>query len=1289
LSIGKAPQVIDLEEIASSPTGSTFSTQPFESFPRRESPTSPVEVDGTITTSVLFGSTNSGLEYIPDTRNSQPENETKVKDLEMKLRRSRDQTLLYAKKNCAMARESQEITAKAIKRAMQIQNKVQAVLTQNYDLHENPVPRLFIVLPVLMDPSAKASSTPSDQRKFRVHFLCECGQHTRPLPSTGMNHIHFVEDEGYEIEHPIEFFEKYGAFIRGLSHLISKGVHCGTISIPPLLPSQQKQRNDTDSSLRTSDVEQEILQNQILDTRLAETIDYLDSLETLNSPDNESSDDDAMEFFNGTNIKQLQAYVKIPSGEEQSPGGLYRIITSRGFVKWICEDHYRSSIHIQNEIQFRQEVASLKGHYDLRTGRARIQLGSAQDANQFYRFMSKAHNLHELDIALRWPFTESDFQRLVQTIQDSRIRALALDGGKLEYNPAVKLRPSKKYDPLLRIIYGCKIGSLKVSNIPSMLLRTSTKPPQSLTHPYTVKVLHLENVGVVDFSASDKQGMAHSVIGASLMMNNNNTRTAPLAFLRNLVTYLQALTEISVPGMGIRDEGVALITGQVHLEKSLRKFNLYNNAISPEGGRHLANFISREKAIVHLDLGMNPIGDEVLVLVIDALGPRLSVLNLEGTGFRDNAANALDRMIETYNSPSKIEPQLEYLNLAGNGWTTSSIQALGRIIMRMRLEIPPPSSPSITASGPQQHDKPTPLEMGAAESFMVINSLIRTAQLGLPTDKPWHQQPDCLSSYAALTASKESYGFASLKAQDSIAVNSRLKVLRISDGVLTEGAAQYIISLLDVNVLTKMDLRRCVKLIKPREILTILTRIYPNSSYDQEEAFRRAQQGLPQAPTPYGVIGSPQNCLRFLHLNSTGVDDHVARLLAQELGSGYCSLERLDIGSNHLTYQGINLLLDGLCNNTSLQHLNLGQNFMRNNTVYASTALTKATGEALRRFMTTNKTLQILYFVCADLDVVAQGLTANKTIRSLVFDRLEGSLNDVEAFARALAVNQTLMRLKVYDNRHSPFLEAFYGQPQQPQQQQQQQAARYADPFKDFKQEAIKTIERGISFNHSLIEIQWPEMFDRLQPCTERLEAMLARNMSLLKNGAPAGNGYDVASPQEGNGGGTKGRGMFRGNRISRGLSVLSTTSSYSNGTDHSSSSSSLSPPTSPKDTRNQGGSVIPSFSGPMDGYSYSIHSNSSITSIDAAVNGGGGSVSSRRNTHGSETSSRWDERKLSLLELSPSTLKMLRNTLSRDQQQPPQPQPQPRQQLVQQNQSHPPKATEPHILHRLHGFKG
>jgi len=76
--------------------------------------------------------------------------------------------------------EMKELQLQALDRLAQLQNGVQALLTQTYELHEYPIPRLFIVLP-----DDRSSWNPLDffSNKFRLYFLCECGEHTKATKS--------------------------------------------------------------------------------------------------------------------------------------------------------------------------------------------------------------------------------------------------------------------------------------------------------------------------------------------------------------------------------------------------------------------------------------------------------------------------------------------------------------------------------------------------------------------------------------------------------------------------------------------------------------------------------------------------------------------------------------------------------------------------------------------------------------------------------------------------------------------------------------------------------------------------------------------------------------------------------------------------------------------------------------------------------------------------------------------------------------------------------------------------
>jgi len=76
-----------------------------------------------------------------------------------------------------IALEVFELQKKMDDRLNLIQRKTEAILTQNYELLEYTIPRLFIVLPEV---TTSWDSVSMFSTRFRLHFICECGEHTKP-----------------------------------------------------------------------------------------------------------------------------------------------------------------------------------------------------------------------------------------------------------------------------------------------------------------------------------------------------------------------------------------------------------------------------------------------------------------------------------------------------------------------------------------------------------------------------------------------------------------------------------------------------------------------------------------------------------------------------------------------------------------------------------------------------------------------------------------------------------------------------------------------------------------------------------------------------------------------------------------------------------------------------------------------------------------------------------------------------------------------------------------------------
>lgn len=64
-----------------------------------------------------------------------------------------------------------EIQQQALTRLTVIQNRVLILAGKTFELHENPIPRLFIVLPRTSEPLDRVNPS---KNAFRIHFLCEC-----------------------------------------------------------------------------------------------------------------------------------------------------------------------------------------------------------------------------------------------------------------------------------------------------------------------------------------------------------------------------------------------------------------------------------------------------------------------------------------------------------------------------------------------------------------------------------------------------------------------------------------------------------------------------------------------------------------------------------------------------------------------------------------------------------------------------------------------------------------------------------------------------------------------------------------------------------------------------------------------------------------------------------------------------------------------------------------------------------------------------------------------------------
>ncbi|KAF9359774.1 hypothetical protein BGX34_008159 [Mortierella sp. NVP85] len=365
--------------------------------------------------------------------------------------------------------EMRNLQTQALDRLALIQNNVQALLTQTYELHEYPIPRLFIVLP-----DNESSWNPLDflSNKFRIYFLCECGEHTKSINSKIPHHIHLAKHEGYDIARPKEFFQQYGTYVLTILRMLKFCISLAGVAVPAVsLLVRDDVMFKASSSLKM------LVGN--IQSGMDQVMKYIEksSDDKDGVIDRSSEQMDANEALEGADLRQLESFLRIKD-KNRVLGNLYRIVTGEGHVKWVCIDHYRENYHEKAAEEFCNTVKSLHGEFDENTGRAQVELTSRLQAEQFYLALEKARSIYELKIHLWWETTQSDFKRLRDTVAISNVGVLELDLAsyylKKQDGPTRDiLNRNQRYDPILEIMRDRSIQSFTIRGPQNLFKRSS------------------------------------------------------------------------------------------------------------------------------------------------------------------------------------------------------------------------------------------------------------------------------------------------------------------------------------------------------------------------------------------------------------------------------------------------------------------------------------------------------------------------------------------------------------------------------------------------------------------------------------------------------------------------------------------------------------------------------------------------------------------------------------------------------------------------------------------------
>ncbi|KAK3820114.1 MAG: hypothetical protein J3Q66DRAFT_166969 [Benniella sp.] len=360
-----------------------------------------------------------------------------------------------------------------------IQNRVQAIINQTYELHEYPIPRLFIVLPWVSTRREKIRKPFAHQ--FRLYFLCECGTHTMAESSKTQHEIHLAKHEGYDLDKPTEFFQKYGNYVLALMYMIKYGVMTAGFVVPPL------------ANFKVDSVEEHLNHLKNIEPLVDDSIGFLQGLSDDSYGGMTEEGDlmqlDKLEVLEGADLRQLESYLKVKD-EYRVLGNLYRIVTPEGHVKWVCIDHYRSNYRESALLKLREAVLANQGYMEEKMGEVRVGFSSSALAKQFYSALVGARGIQKLTLNLAWDASMDDFRKMAEAVTSANIVDFTLNGLLFEGSVLDVVNRGRRYDPIMRLMANGRIQTLQLVLFKDLFSRLSHK---AFTSAPKLRVLKLHS----------------------------------------------------------------------------------------------------------------------------------------------------------------------------------------------------------------------------------------------------------------------------------------------------------------------------------------------------------------------------------------------------------------------------------------------------------------------------------------------------------------------------------------------------------------------------------------------------------------------------------------------------------------------------------------------------------------------------------------------------------------------------------------------------------------------------
>lgn len=271
-------------------------------------------------------------------------------------------------------------------------------------------PRLFIVLPADLNSWNDRDST---THQFRLYYMCDCG-----FSCTMRKYqVHLSDHPGYDLERPQAFFQLFGQSALATLEIVRHGFPEDRYHIPSL--------DDSFDVLGTSETQlRHGLSRMTITPLVDKAISYLHYSYRLMSP---------QERFTTTTVDHraswlMRSFLR-PRNESDNflLGGLYQSIQN-GNLWWVCRDHFLDHGRVE---ALQKYIVALGGSVDVQRSAVTIALRSVWHANRLAFTVSRTDAFLDVFIAITWHATRKQLRDVFAWPTDSKVRALHVNGLKL------------------------------------------------------------------------------------------------------------------------------------------------------------------------------------------------------------------------------------------------------------------------------------------------------------------------------------------------------------------------------------------------------------------------------------------------------------------------------------------------------------------------------------------------------------------------------------------------------------------------------------------------------------------------------------------------------------------------------------------------------------------------------------------------------------------------------------------------------------------------------------------